>query len=129
MTNHVPVPGNPLPIQQKAYDFALWLYPHTARFPRSHRFSVAVRLETLALGLLEALQAARRAETRAARLRDVDAMLRQLRILLRLSVDLKCLPFGSYEHAVLRLDELGRMLGGWLKKTRDSPVGGEGGSA
>lgn len=28
---------------QKSYDFCKWLMDHTGKFPKSHRFSIAVR--------------------------------------------------------------------------------------
>ncbi|MCI0496429.1 hypothetical protein L0Z72_15595 [candidate division KSB1 bacterium] len=40
-------------IFKKSYDFSKWLLNHTIKFPKSHRFSVAVRLEN---GILEFLR-------------------------------------------------------------------------
>lgn len=30
---------------KRGYDFSKWLLQHTGKFPKSHRFSVAVKLE------------------------------------------------------------------------------------
>jgi len=37
-------------IIKKSYDFSRWLLHHTGKFPKSYRFSVAVKLEN---GILE----------------------------------------------------------------------------
>ncbi len=40
-------------IQKKAYDLCKWLLNHTGKFPKSYRFSVAVRLENTILEFIE----------------------------------------------------------------------------
>ena len=39
----------------------------------------------------------------------------KLRLLFRLSFDLKFLDMRRYEHAARSLDEIGRLIGGWRK--------------
>jgi hypothetical protein len=38
---------------KRSYDYSKWLLQHTGKFPKSHRFSVAVKLENAALSLIE----------------------------------------------------------------------------
>ena len=38
---------------KRGYDFSKWLLQHTGKFPRSHRFSVAVKLENAILDFIE----------------------------------------------------------------------------
>ena len=38
---------------KRGYDFSKWLLQHTGKFPRSHRFSVAVKLENAMLDFIE----------------------------------------------------------------------------
>ena len=42
-------------------------------------------------------------------------MLNRMRFLLRLSKDLNLLTVDSYGHAAERVEEIGRMVGGWRK--------------
>lgn len=49
--------------------------------------------------------------------------LNQLRLLLLLAKDLGASPFEAYEHATERLDEIGRMAGGWRESARTSGSG------
>jgi hypothetical protein len=44
-----------------------------------------------------------------------------IRYLLRLAKDLKLLTLDSYGFAAGRLDEVGRMIGGWQKSVRRQP--------
>ncbi len=48
-------------------------------------------------------------------LMEVNAMLNQLRFLLRLAKDLKLLTVESYGYAAENVEEIGRMVGGWRK--------------
>ncbi|NTW69413.1 MAG: SUMF1/EgtB/PvdO family nonheme iron enzyme [Chlorobiaceae bacterium] len=45
-------------IVKKAYDFSKWLLQHTGKFPKSYRFSVAVRIENAVLEFTEILAVA-----------------------------------------------------------------------
>ncbi len=49
-------------------------------------------------------------------LRQADEELTRLRLLVRLSFDMQFLNLKSYEYASRQIAELGRMLGGWIKK-------------
>ena len=112
-----PRPQSPLFV--KTYDFMLWLIPVTLKFPKSQRFLLAERLSGLGLDFYEAvLDAVLQPERQAAQLQQADRLLTKLRLYVRLSHDLGCLNLGQYEHAALRLDEIGRLLGGWQRKTR-----------
>lgn len=105
------------PIFSRTYDFLLWVLPQAAKFPRLYRFTLAERVQRLALDLHATLIAAglRRGPERALRLREADVQLAQLRHTLRLCADLNLLTLAQYEHAAERLTEIGKLLGGWQK--------------
>jgi hypothetical protein len=103
------------PIILKTYDFTLWLLPKVEKFNRAYRFTVGERLVSHALDLLlDLVQAAYSAE-KTAHLDRANLHVNAVRYLLRLAKDLKLLNLGSWEHAAERLDEIGRMVGGWQK--------------
>lgn len=104
------------PIFSKTYDFVAWLIPQTVKFPRQHRFVLASALQRDALGFQELLIEAAHEENPQARLRAADTMLDKLRTHMRMSRDLGLLSFKRYEHASNMLAEIGRLLGGWMKK-------------
>ena len=106
------------PLFVKTYDFLLWLIPVTLKFPKSQRFLLAERLSGLALDFYEAvLEAVIEPNQQAAQLKQADHLLTKLRLYVRLSHDVGCLSLGQFEHAAQRLDEIGRLLGGWQRKT------------
>ena len=107
------------PIFVSTYELLRWLVPRTTKFPREHRFGLAQKIaETAYRFQHRLLQAVKEADTRrrAAFLRAADVDLAELRILLRLSLDLGLLKANSYGHVAALTDETGRLLGGWMRK-------------
>lgn len=107
------------PIFVKTYDLIQWLLPKTLKFSREYRFALAVPIQEHAFALQRWLVEAARAEDRrdaAYCLRQADVELTLLRYKIRLSRDLHVLDFGGYEHAGRLIDEVGRLLGGWMKQ-------------
>jgi len=85
------------------------------RFPRTHRYPLGGRIADTALDLLEALLAAAYGSRRAIALERAQHRVNTLRFLLRLAKDLRLLAANGYGHASERLEEIGRMVGGWRK--------------
>jgi hypothetical protein len=102
-------------IVKKSYDFSKWLLNHTGKFPKSSRFSVAVRLENCILEFTELVAVANMRTAKRSLLFEADEALTRLRLLIRLSFDMKVISLHSYEYASSQIAELGKMLGGWLK--------------
>ena len=99
----------------KMYDLVIWGCQHVARFPRSHKFTVGDRLATRLQDLFDLLVRAKFHRERQALLEQVNLELELLRLQLRMAKDLKCLPIESYGFASRSVDEVGRMVGGWIK--------------
>ena len=104
-------------IVKKAYEFSKWLLQHTGKFPKSYRFSVAVRMENTVMEFTELVAVANMRSNRVSLLRQADEDLTRLRLLVRLSYDMQFLNLKSYEYGSSQIAELGKMLGGWLKKS------------
>jgi hypothetical protein len=109
-----------MPIFTKSYDFLAWLVPQTNHFPRAHRHTVTRRLLDAALDFLECAVAAnnQRGSARLAQLALAETHLDRARFYLRLAHQWRWLNGGQYEHAGRMLAEIGRLLGGWQKATR-----------
>jgi hypothetical protein len=109
---------NESPIFTRTYDLLRWLLPQAAKFPRIHRFGLGERVTSRALDFQETLLAAglARGAERETLLREADVQLAHLRHHVRLCRDLQILANSQYEHAAGMLVEIGRLLGGWLKK-------------
>jgi len=100
---------------KRGYDFSKWLLNHTGKFPKSHRFSVAVKLENAALEFIELTSVANTRQNKLPLLKAADEALLKMRLLFRLSYEMRFINFNSYEYGSQRLAELGRLLGGWIK--------------
>jgi hypothetical protein len=109
------------PLFVKTYDFLLWLIPLTLKFPKSQRFLLAERLSKMALDFYDLiLDAVMEPECQEEHLDAADKLLAKIRLYVRMSHDLGCISPGQLEHAARRMDEIGRLIGGWKrKKTRE----------
>jgi len=103
------------PIFTRTYDLLRWLIPMTVKFPRQQRFVLAGAVQRTALRFQERLIEAARAPDPLPVLRQADVDLIKLRFYLRLCRDLQLMGMGQYAHAARMVNEVGRLLGGWLK--------------
>lgn len=109
-----------MPIFTRTYDFLTWLLPATNHFPRAYRHSFTQRLLDAAFDLRERLEEAnlRQRGERLERLARADEALSRVRVYLRLAAHWGWLTNGQYAHVAAMTDEIGRLLGGWLKVTK-----------
>ena len=105
-----------VPIVAKMYDVVKWLLPQMAKLPRAHKFTLGDRITNLALEILQLLIDASFLRLKRHPLAEVNRKLTQLRYLLRLCRDLELWSLTRYEYIAREIDEVGRMLGGWLKQ-------------
>lgn len=110
------------PLFVKTFDFLVWLTAATNHFPRLHRHTVTRRLLEAALSFQETILTANnlRGRARLDTLERADAELDKVRVYLRLAHRVQWLNLGQYEHAGRSVAEIGRLLGGWQKLTRQS---------
>jgi hypothetical protein len=97
------------------YDLILWSCHHTGKFPRNHRFVLGERIERILYDILEALIKAKYTRQRQPLLEQANLLLEILRFQMRLAKDLQCLKVESYGFAAKVIDEIGKLVGGWLK--------------
>ncbi len=103
----------------KWMEFLKWLLPVTAKFPKRVRFTLANRIDNLALDLVEELIEARYTRNKQGTLKQANLRLEKLRLLLRISCEQHYLSHQAYEYAIRAINEVGRMLGGWLKQQEE----------
>ncbi len=107
---------NDLPIFTRWYAFLEWLLPVTEGFPKRVRFTFSDRINNLALDIMENLIEARYSSQKQAILQQANLRLEKLRILLRLAHKLRYLDYKRYEYGMKSINEVGKMLGGWIKQ-------------
>jgi hypothetical protein len=101
---------------KKGYDFSKWLLHHTGKFPKSYRFSIAAKLENGILDFIEMTTVANMRRDKLPLLKRADEALARIRLLFRLSYEMQFITLKSYEFGSLQLVELGKLLGGWIKR-------------
>jgi len=111
-----------VPIVQRSYDLCAGLYEHVNRFPRAQRTLLGRVILEDALRMLVGLTVANRRPDKHQSLAEASGRLDALRITLRLSRQLGYLSNGGYERLAVAADEVGRMLGGWLKHASAAPA-------
>jgi len=104
-----------LKVIAKTYDLILWSCHHTGKFPRNHRFVLGERIERNLYDLLETLIQAKYTRQRQGLLEKANLLLEILRFQMRLAKDLQCLKVQSYGFAARAIDEIGKLVGGWLR--------------
>ncbi len=109
-------------IVKRGYDFSVWLLNHTGKFPKSYRFSVAAKMENAILDFVECTTIANMRRDKLPVLRRADEALARLRLLLRLSYEMRFVTLKSYEYGSRCLVELGKLLGGWIKNPVARPL-------
>lgn len=105
-----------LPIFIKWLDFVKWLLVITESFPKKARFTLSDRLLNLALLIVEDLVEARYSRNKTMILRRANMNLEKLRVFIRICFETRVLPRKAYEQASFSINEVGKMLGGWMKQ-------------
>ena len=106
-----------LVVLTKTYDLILWSCHHIGKFPRNHRFVLGERIERNLYDLLELLIRAKYTRNRQELLHQANLVLELLRFQMWLAKDLQCLKVESYGFAAKAIDQIGKLVGGWLKSS------------
>ena len=105
-------------ITQKVYELLKNVIPVLNRFPRSQKFVLGDRIQNQLSELLEVYIRAyynSNNATKRTSLADANIRLEILRHYFRLAYDLGLYPSTKYQYFAEKLQEIGRMTGGWLK--------------
>jgi hypothetical protein len=96
------------------------LYSCTKTFPKKDRYALGQKSEKIVLEILELLFLAnsKQSQEKLVLLNQVDVKLKILKTLIRLCFDIKAIDQKKYLLLQERLQEIGKMLGGWLKSIK-----------
>ncbi len=92
-------------------------YGHAAlrQFPKSERHVLSAEIRRTMWSLLRLIVVCNKRYHKKTTLQDLDAELDLLRSQVRLAMQLEHLDMRRYEHWSRLNDEIGRMVGGWVK--------------
>jgi len=117
-------------MQQKPQILTVWqdfikaAIPVLENFPRKQKFFIADRMLNLILDIYERLLEATygNVEEKRKSLQNVNLNLEKLRFYVRLSFDLLLISSGQYKIFSEKINETGRMAGGWYKSLSINPA-------
>lgn len=112
---------NEAPLFPKTYDMLRWLVPATLKYPREHRYALALRTQQAAFDFHELIIQARKTRNKRDLLTQADVKLEQVRLYLRLSHDLGLLSPRQYEYISREVSSVGALLGDWIKRVGTVP--------
>ncbi|RWZ78755.1 MAG: four helix bundle protein [Candidatus Microsaccharimonas sossegonensis] len=113
-----------VPIVNSVYHLYESFHECLIAFPKSERYSLGATCQSEILELLRvSLRAASstKPSDKAAYINEASVRLDSLRLLLNLCKDCKCVSNQTYQQLDSTCNEIGRMLGGWLKSITSSP--------
>lgn len=113
---------NDAPIFPKTYDLLRWLLTTTLKYPREHRFALALRTQQAAFDFNELIVQARKTRNKRDLLIQADVKLEQVRIYLRLAHDIGLLSTQQYEYVSREVSSVGALLGDWIKRIGSPPA-------
>lgn len=104
------------PIFIKTEAFMLWLFGHTANFPKHERFRLAKRLDDALSKFHHELLLAVKLDRTSYHLRLADVELETFRTYLRIANEAGYTKPEQLKYAFEYTVEIGNLLGAWLKK-------------
>jgi|1048.fasta_scaffold21872_2 hypothetical protein len=108
-------------ILQKTEDMAVYAYQCIEQFPKGYKFTLGERIQIQIEELISIIITCNRRYHKKTTLHELDVRLDTLRIMVRMARTLKILPFNRYEHWAGLNDEIGRLIGGWIRSFEGPP--------
>jgi hypothetical protein len=105
-----------VPVLQKTRTVYLFWYGIFHVVPKPHRYTLAPKIDSMFIELIEMIASASfvKKQDKIIYLRTAIRKLDTLKILLNILWDSRSLDTKKYELLSVPLDEIGKMLGGWL---------------
>jgi hypothetical protein len=110
-----------IPIFKKSYDLYKDFYTLRLSVPKQDRYTLWQKCESLLIEVLEGILFASQQSKldKLPTLEKTSVKLNFLRVCIRLMKDIKAIDAKKYVIIEANLDEIGRMLGGWIKSTKE----------
>lgn len=105
---------DPLLILGKIEDMMLYAYPVLNAYPKYERFVLAADIKRCMDQAMERTIEANKKYYKKTTLQELDVEIDKIRKYIRLSYRLKYIDFKKYKQWSEMVNEIGRMLGGWM---------------
>ena len=107
--------GKEIEVLPKVYDFTLYFSKKYTNYPKKYKFTLGERINVHLFDLLEHIIEAKYTIKKKRFLFSANMSLEKLRFMIRISKDLECITAKEFEHMARSINEIGGMIGGWLK--------------
>lgn len=110
-----------IPIFKRSYDLYKEFYGLRLSVPKQDRYTLWQKCENLLIDILEGILLASQQSKfeKLPTLEKASVKLNFMRVCVRLLKDVKAIDDKKYVLIEADLDEIGRMLGGWIKSTKE----------
>ena len=110
-----------IPILKKSYDLYKEFYRLRLTVPKQDRYALWQKCENTLINILEGLLLASQQskQEKLPTLEKTSVKLNFLKVCIRLMKDVKAITPKTYILIEANLDEIGKMLGGWIKSTKE----------
>ena len=104
----------------KLYDFYRLFHGLLNKFPKNEKYTLGQTIEQTTLDIIKDIFACSSPErlVRKSYLNSASVKLDLLKLLVRLAYDIKTINQGAYLRTQTLLQEIGRMLGGWIRSIK-----------
>ena len=109
-----------IPIFQKTYDFYKLIHEYSANIPKMERYTIWQKIKTVCIEIIEGLLTVNHLSgaEKLSLMNDISVKIDLLRVFVRLAYETKAISEKKYIALQENLDEIGRMLGGWIKNVK-----------
>jgi len=118
-----PTKPTDLVLRQKVEAMIDYGYTALRQFPKSERHVMSAEIRQCMWSILRCVVTCNLARDKRQALQQLDVELHVLRSFLRRSMQFGFLQFKKYEHWSKLNDEIGRMIGGWIKSQAETSRG------
>lgn len=110
-----------IPVVKKVYELYKDFHQLRTKVSKADRYTIFQKCDSLLLELLEELLTASRLykSQKLSALEAAAGKLSFMRILFRLLKDVGSIDLKTYASFEERIDEIGRMVGGWIRSSKD----------
>ncbi len=110
-----------IPICKKSYDLYKQFHDIRNKAPKQDRYTIFQKCDNAILEIIEGIIEASKTpkEKKLPVLERTSLKLELLRILIRLAKDTRSIDLKIYALLEENIDEIGRMLGGWIRSTKE----------
>lgn len=105
-------------LKEKCKDMMKYGYQAIRDIPRDYRYTLGTDIRNSMTSLLQFIIRCGKRYYKKTTLEDMDIELDTLRTLIRVALENRVITVKEFERWSVLLDELGRMVGGWMKSLR-----------